>query len=120
MRVCSYCINSNSDHLCTLNVAQIAQRENGHTQATKELSRTILQIASRLEEMTHTNTDGISGLVQEIKSTVSALSATNKVEEWAKKRKRSPIPAIIRDSHTIAVLKSVADELGLSFEIQPT
>lgn len=117
MHVCSYCINSNSDHLCTLN---IAQGENGHSQATKYLSRTILETASRLKEMTRTSTADISGLIQQIKSTASALSATNKVEKWTKKEKPPRIPAIIRHSHTIAVLRRVADELELSFEIQPT
>lgn len=62
----------------------------------------------------------ISWLVLQIKSTVSALSSTNKVGEWTKKENPSLIPAIIRHGHTIAALRRVVDELKLSFEIQPT
>ena len=117
MHTCSYYLNSHTDHLCTL---EIAQGETGHGEAIKDRSQTILRIALKLEETTRTSTANISALIQQIKSTVSALSATNKVEEWTKMAKLARTPAIVRHSIAIAALRRVADELDLSTEIQPT
>lgn len=128
MQVCSYYLNSHTDHLYTLNIAQgIAQGGTEHSWVCKDFSRKLLQDAIKLEEMTRTSTANISGLIRQIKSTVSAFSATNKVEEstnkveeWTKKTKPIRIPAIVCNSAAIAALRRAADELGLPTKIQPT
>lgn len=115
--ICSYYFESNTDHLCTLN---IAQGETEHSEASKDFSQDILQTALKLEEMTRTSTESVSGLLQEMKSKVSAFSATKKVEEWKKWRNPLRVLAILRHSHAIASLKRAADDLGVPIEIQPT
>ena len=74
----SYYFWDHNGHFCTL---KIVRGETRHSKATEKLTRTILHTALKLKERTCTSAANIAELIQQIQSTVSALSEMNGVDE---------------------------------------